>query len=297
MNNLVISSVLGELIEEHFLLATMGGKDCRLLVPGLTQKIAKEIHHYLQKQEINSYFVIGSDGADEPSEKNHFITAEGLTSKRIGSFVAVVAPGKLVYIQDSVRGSGGAIRSLAFSEEWPWIDHSIESLRFNGPVLDLLVQRWSSDKAEQAWLREFTLELLENIRSSSNRVHIFLEEIVGAFNSNLYPDVSGIREKFLCHSGVPYPRVHLLPVKQLVKDINELCRKIVIRCRREDGLRKQLEEGSFCYSYAFMVKYQSTEEDTYHGTIQISRLAFPVGGLDGKTARGDGQDVIKQVSG
>ncbi len=242
MNNLVISSVLGELIEKHFLLATRGGKDCRLLVPGLTRKIAKQIHHYLQKQGIKSYFVIGSDGADEPSEKDHFITAEGLTSKRIGSFVAVVTPGKLVYIQDSVRGSGGAIRSLSFSEEWPWIDHGIESLRFNGPVLDLLVQRWSSDKAKQDWLREFTLELLENTGSSSSRVHIFLEEIVGAFNSNLYPDVSGIREKFLCHSGVPYPRGHLLPVKQLVKDTNELCRKIVTRCRREDGLRKQLEE-------------------------------------------------------
>lgn len=242
MNNLIISSVLGELIEKHFLRATKGNKDCRLLVPGLTRKIAKEIHHYLQKRKINVYFVIGSDGADEPSEKDRFITAEGLTSKRIGSFVAVVAPGRLAYIQDSVRGSGGAIRSLAFSEEWPWINDGIESLRFNGPVLDLLVQRWSSDTAEQDWLREFTLELLENIRSSSNRVRIFLEEILGSFNSNLYPDVSGAREKFLYHSGVPYPNGQLLPVKQLIKNTNELRRKIVTRCHREDGLRRQLEE-------------------------------------------------------
>ena len=242
MDNLVISSVLGELVEKHFLLATEGGKDCRLLVPGLTQKVGKEIHHYLQKRQINSYFVIGSDGADEPSEQDRFITAEGLTSKRIGSFVAVVTPGKLAHIQDSVRGSGGAIRSLAFSEEWPWIDDGVEYLRFNGPVLDLLVQCWSNDKSEQIWLKEFALRLLEDIRSSSNRVHIFLEEILGSFNLNLYPDISGTREKFLCHSGVPCPGGQLLPVKQLSRTTNELCRKIVTRCHREDGLRKHLED-------------------------------------------------------
>ena len=242
MNNLIISGVLGELIEKHFLLATEGGKDCRLLVPGLTQRVGKEIHHYLQKQKINSYFVIGSDGTDEPSEKARFITAEGLTSKRIGSFVAVVIPGKLAHIQDSVRGSGGAIRSLVFSEEWPWIDDGIEYLRFNGPVLDLLVKNWSSDEEEQDWLKNFVLALLEDTRSSSNRVHVFLEEILGSFNPNLYPDVSCTREKFLCHSGVPRPSGQLLPVKQLVRKTNELCRKIVTRCHREEGLRKQMEE-------------------------------------------------------
>ena len=242
MDNLAISSVLGELVEQHVRLVTGEDKDCRLLVPGLTRKIAKGMHLYLRDNGVNSYLVVGPD-EEEPSESDHFITAIGLTSKRIGSFVGIVNPGQLVLIQDSIRGSGGTIRSLAFHEEWPWIDNGSESLQFDGPVLGLLVKRWSRDHEKQDWLREFVLRLLEHTRSSSNRAHIFLEEILGSFSPDLYPDVRCTREKFLYHVGVPWPEGSLPPVNQLVRDTALLSKRIVGRCRKEENLRNQLMEG------------------------------------------------------
>jgi DNA phosphorothioation-dependent restriction protein DptH len=96
-------------------------------VPGLTRTIAGQLHEYLLSKEINSYLVVGE--TDEPNEEKQYISANGLTSKRIGSFVVIAYPGQLIRIQDSVRGSGGAIRSIAFSEEWPWIDNGDEAFR------------------------------------------------------------------------------------------------------------------------------------------------------------------------
>ena len=168
MEMLAISRILGELIKNYFSSARDGDRDCRLLFPGLTRDIARQVHSYLMQQEIISYLVIDED--EQPNETDHLIRAVGLTSRRIGSFVAITSPGQLVHVQDSIRGSGGTIRSLAFSEEWPWIDNGSEPFRFDGPVLDALVQEWSTDPSDQEWLRRFTLEgLLEHTRTFSRR--------------------------------------------------------------------------------------------------------------------------------
>lgn len=241
MNRLTISNLLGELIERYVRSAADGNRDCRLLVPGLTRRIAHEIHEYLRKQEINSYLVIGED--EEPSESEHLIRAVGLTSKRIGSFVSIASPGQLAHIQDSIRGSGGIIRSLAFSEEWPWIDNGSEPFRFDGPVLQALVQRWSDDVNEQAWLHEFVLDaLLNHTRSNSRRAHILLEDMLGSFDPGLYPEISGIREKILCHVGVPRPSGALPTVSKLITDTSRLCKKIVSRCQKEEDIREQARD-------------------------------------------------------
>lgn len=238
MDRLTISSVLGELIAAYMRSAANGDRDCRLLVPGLTRKIAREVHEYLREQEINSYLVIGGD--EEPSEREHLIRAVGLTSKRIGSFVSIASPGQLVHIQDSIRGSGGTIRSLAFSEEWPWIDSGCEPFRFDGPVLEALVQRWSSDVSEQNWLREFVLDaLVEHTRSSSRRAYILLEDILGSFHSELYAEIPGTRQRLLCHAGVPCPSGTLPTISRLIRDTSRLCQKIVGRCQKEEDVREQ----------------------------------------------------------
>ena len=135
---LAVARVLGELLERYFRSSVDGNMGCRLLVPGLTRSIAGQLHDFLVGKGINSYLVISED--EEPSESTRLIRAVGLTSKRIGSFVAIASPGQLVHIQDSIRGSGGTIRSLAFSEEWPWIDNGSEPFRFDGPVLDSFVR-------------------------------------------------------------------------------------------------------------------------------------------------------------
>lgn len=235
---LAISRVLGELISAYTRLAKDGDREYRLLAPGLTQTIARELHEYLLNHGVNTFLVVGSN--EEPNEAKRLIRPVGLTSKRIGSFVAVASPGQLVHIQDSIRGSGGAIRSLAFSEEWPWIDSGSEPFRFSGPVLDALVQSWSTIPAEQDWLREFVLNgLLPYSRSSPERAALLLENILGSFDSSLYPAIKGVREKFLYHAGIPCPRGSLPSVAVLIRDTLRLCRKIVERCQREEDIRDQ----------------------------------------------------------
>ena len=238
---LTISKILGELIEEYVCLADDANRDCRLLVPGLTQKIAQQVHIYLFERNINSYLVIGPE--EEPSEKDRLISAIGLTSKRIGSFVAIANPGQLVHIQDSIRGSGGTIRSVAFSEEWPWIDNGCEPFRFNGPLLEKLIHSWSEDANEKDWLREFVLDaLLEFTGSSSKRTQILLEDILGSFHPELYTDISGVREKLLYHTGVPCVSGVLPDVEKLVRDTSRLCQRIVGRCQKEEDIREQARD-------------------------------------------------------
>jgi len=244
MNMLATSQVLARLIESYVRSASSGDRDCRLLVPGLTHRIAREVHGYLLRQGVSSYLVVGEE--EEPSETDRLIRAVGLTSRRIGSFVAVASPGQLVHIQDSIRGSGGTIRSLAFSEEWPWIDGGSEPFRFGGPVLDALIQEWSADPAEQEWLRDFTLDgLLEHTRSSSRRAQVLLEAILGSFDPTGYPGIADVRQKFLYHAGIPRPSGAVPAVPTTIRDSARLCQRVIERYQKDEGVRDQARDMIF----------------------------------------------------
>jgi hypothetical protein len=238
---LATSRVLGELIERYVRSASGGDRDCRLLVPGLTPKIARQVHGYLLQQRVSSYLVVGED--EQTSETDRLIRAVGLTSKRIGSFIAIADPGQLVHIQDSIRGSGGTIRSMTFSEEWPWIDNGSEPFRFDGPVLNSLVQAWSSDPVEQEWLRAFTLEgLLEPTRSCSRRAQILLEDTIGTFSATSYPGIGDVRLKLLYHAGIPCPSGTVPAVSRIVRDSARLCQRIIDRCQKDEDVREQARD-------------------------------------------------------
>ena len=238
---LTIARVLGELIENYVRASTSGNRDCRLLVPGLTRDISKQVHEHLIGKGISSYLVIGDD--DQPSETSNLIRPVGLTSRRIGSFVAIAVPGQLIHIQDSIRGSGGTIRSTSFSEEWPWIDNGGEAFRFDGPVLNRLVRDWSSDADEQSWIREFILDgLLPSTRATSRRGPLLLEDILGRFKSSLYPEISDIRQKLLFHSGVPLPADSIPQASKLILSSSKLCQKIVERCQKDENVRDQARD-------------------------------------------------------
>lgn len=241
MRMLAVARVLGELLERYVRSSIDGNRDCRLLIPGLTRNIARELHDYLLKNGVNSYLVIGE--GEEPSEREKLIRAAGLTSKRIGTFVAVASPGQLVHIQDSIRGSGGAIRSPAFSEEWPWIDDGSEQFRFDGPVLDCLVNRWSSDPEKQGWLHEFTLDgLIRYTKTSSRRTQLLLEDILGTFDASLYPEIEDVREKLLFHAGVPRPFGGVPPVAKLIQSSARLCHSVIERCQKDEDVRAQARD-------------------------------------------------------
>lgn len=238
---LSLSNILGELAVEYVHAALDGGRECRLIMPGLTIKLANEIHEFLLSREIISYLVISNDFS--PDENKKWIKPVGLTSRRIGSFVAIACPGQLVHIQDSIRGSGGAIRSLAFSEEWPWVDKGSEAFRFDGQVLDRLVRTWAHVKEEQEWLREFILKgLVESTRACSIRTRLLLEDILGNFGPSLYPSMDGVQRKLLFHCGVPSPSHDIPGVRILVHRTKRLCQKIVERCQKEDDIRGQVRD-------------------------------------------------------
>ena len=213
---LTISSILGRLIKEYHEDALTNDRDSRLVVPGLSAKIAQQVHEYLLDDGITSYLVIGNEIT--PDKGKSWIRPVGLTSKRIGSFVAVACPGQLAQIQDSIRGSGGTIRSDAFSEEWPWIDTGSESFRFDGPVLKELVSRWAETTEQRDWLSEFVLScLIPSTRTYSRRAALLLEEILGQFSPTVYPEINDVRLKMLFHAGLPCPEDELPSVDKLIR--------------------------------------------------------------------------------
>lgn len=232
-----ISLILGKLIAKYQEDALDNGRESRLVIPGLSNEIAQHIHEYLKVNGVSSFLVIGDELT--PNEEKFWIRPIGLTSKRIGSFVAIASPGQLAQIQDSIRGSGGTIRSVIFSEEWPWIDTGSEAFRFDGPVLKALVSQWAETEEQREWLYNFLLKcLVPGTISYPRRVNLLLEEILGKFSPSLYPKIKDVRLKLLFHAGLPYPGDPLPPVDKLIQTTSKLCEQIIDRCRKEGDIRQ-----------------------------------------------------------
>ena len=198
-----------------------------------------KIHEYLVTQNITSYLVIGEN--QSPNENRLWISPVGLTSKRIGSFVTVACPGQLARIQDSIRGSGGTIRSVVYSEEWPWIDVGSEAFRFDRVVLSRLASGWTESLVHCQWMIDFISQcLLPATRAFPRRTEFLLEGILGQFSPSLYPEITDIRLKMLFHTGFPHPGVEeeSLSVSNIKRNTSKLCERIVDRCRKEDDLRQ-----------------------------------------------------------
>jgi len=238
---LKIAEILGCIIRDYQEKARENDMDSRLVVPGPTKEISIDIHEFLRQNDINSYLVVGQDL--DPDGSKHWIHPVGLTSVRQGSFVAISCPGQLAHIQDSIKGSGGTIRSVSFSEEWPWIDNGNEAFRFDGPVLDMLISGWASREVEKEWLREFVLKyLIPSTRTFSKRAHLVLEEILGEFSPMLYPELDDVRLKMLFQSGLPRPTNSLVPVKRTIDKITKLCKVVVKRYCDEEDIRQQASD-------------------------------------------------------
>jgi hypothetical protein len=218
---LIISEILGDLIKQYQDRAKALNSEAtsRLVLPGLTDNIAKEIHNYLRNEGTTSYLIVGL----KSNEEEGCIKPEALTTRRIGSFVAVACKGQLSKVQDSIRGTSGVIRSDTFSEEWPWEDNQSELLRFEDQILPKLVTNWTENPDHQEWLKEFIIQLKFYIRSSPIREVIFLEEILGKFSNNLYEEIEDIREKILFHVGIPRPETILDDAKATLNAAKSDC--------------------------------------------------------------------------
>lgn len=243
----LLSRVLGDLAANHVVAVLSGERDCRLIFPGLTESLAVQLHEELRRRFATSevqglagtpvYLALDyPDSRREPDEAKGWLHYEAVTSVRYGSFVAVCMPKVLPKLHDSIRGSGGPIRGLTFADEWPWKDIGAEAFRFSGPVLDAMLDVWTQDAESRRWVRELILDGLLPATAplrDAVRVPLLLEEILGSFDTGLYPELADVVDKFCFHCGIPRvvsrakvaPAEHIDAVVRTAKALDDQRRK------------------------------------------------------------------------
>lgn len=239
----ILSRVLGDLAAKHVAAVQSTERDCRLIFPGLTESLAVELQDELRRrlarapagsgEGVPVYLALDSPGSGfAPDESKGWLHYEAVTSVRQGSFVTVCMPKVLPKLHDSIRGSGSPIRGLTFADEWPWKDTGMEAFRFNGPVLDAILDSWTTDTSSHEWIRDLVLEGLLPATAplrDALRVPLLLEQILGDFEPALYPGLDDVVDKFCFHSGIPRvvsrlavnPADHVEAVKRTAKALNE----------------------------------------------------------------------------
>ena len=240
-----ISKILGKLIEDYYKTTRQKDRECRILMPGLEKGIAKGIQTYLLSREIPSLLVV--DKSEEPIEEKGWIYPDGLTSKREGSLIIIVFPGEMAYIQDSIKGAGGTIRSIIFSDEWPWIDDGNDFFRFDGPFLERLLKIWTDVPDIQEWFHKFIIHgLLPATVNSHNRADLLLNKLIGSFSSSLYPNLLDIKEKFARHYGVPCDENDLRKDStSFIKSARDICEKVLeanTKLNIREDIKQRIEE-------------------------------------------------------
>ena len=244
---LPIAIALDAAIARYMEAAVNGRRDTRLLVPAPTPQIANDVHALLLRRATDRYRVyhVISD-TRKPDKKRCRIRPSGLTSLRLGSFVAMVDPGQLTHIHDSIRGTGGSVRVEAFSDEWPWIDSGMEPLQFDGPILQKLLENWglTVDHRDWKWIWDLVIKgLLSHTRTMSNRAEVLFERVLTHVDRNALADLPGVGEKLLFRAGIPRP----VPppsddIGKFVSEQTRLCHRIVEKHRDEVELREHLHD-------------------------------------------------------
>lgn len=241
--------VLSEIISEYFKEIHSVQNECRLLVPALTNNVGQDVHRILLEQGYPVYFVV-DEYIDKVDEGKRFLTPEALTSVRIGSFIAIVAPYQLAKIHDSVRGSGGAIRSQAFSEEWPWVPNENTSFDFYREILPRLMRHWYKEKPIKKNDVDWFTIILENIIKDlyvfqDRRIELF-ERILGSFSLDNNPEIASPYEKFLFHVGIPKLKLLLKDSKKYInagiQQIRSLGNKTQNILQKQTSIRTDLYE-------------------------------------------------------
>ena len=239
----ILSRVLGDLAVKHVGVVLSDERDCRLIIPGLTNRFAVELHEELRRRltagidgiafDIPVYLALDYPESQlAPNIAKGWLRYEAVTSVRHGSFVTVCMPKVLPKLHDSLRGTGSPIRGLTFADEWPWKDDGVEAFRFNGPVVDAMLDTWTGDPASRRWLRELILKGLVPATAPLRddvRVPLLLEGMLGSFERRLYPELGDVVDKFCFHCGIPRvvsredvnPADHVDAVKRTAKALEE----------------------------------------------------------------------------
>jgi hypothetical protein len=234
------SLVLSKLIEQYVATIDAAKGGYRLIVPGLTPLVAEQTQEIIRLKNLRSYIV----AEDDPSEERRRLLPVSLTTMRISSFIAIAEPGALADIRDSIRGSGGAVRSVAFTEEWPWIAATNESFDFKTRFLPELLNHWNAPAETRKWLESFIGQVLVKATvGDPQRSKILFESILGRFAPEAGSGCQDIREHLLMHCGVPKPPHLDKDASAVGQDTVALIRLINARVLHEEGIRKSLHEN------------------------------------------------------
>lgn len=239
--HLAVSKALAEVVSLRVRSELGSGRDCRLLIPGLTETISRQVHSRLTEsvEDLDVAVYLTARPDQQPDEAAGLVRPVALTSLRIGSFICIARPGHLSHIQDSVRGTGGTIRGPIYSEEWPWIDTGSEHFRFRDVVLPRLVRGWSSTEDEERWLTDMILDvLIGNTQSSHRRAETLLEDMLGNFDTERPSELPHVRARFLRHIGIACPDDNRWRPRAIAGDAERLARGIFNRCNDDPEIRR-----------------------------------------------------------
>ena len=200
----IVAETISELLADYHNSITEIGQESRLLVPGLTKKIAKSIHARLKDDNINSYLII--DDLEKASKEKRWLHCDAITSFRLGSMIINVEPGLLTGIQDSIYGAGaGKTVEKVFNDEWPWNDECLEGFDFELDFLTKLVRKWTSDDEVREWLTKVISKgLTPATISTTGRSEYLFDHLIDNFDPKELDGFNNIPEKFLYHVGAPY---------------------------------------------------------------------------------------------
>ena len=206
-----VASVIAQIAFNYIEAGRDAGSETRLLLPGLTDVIAKEIHGALTAKGKRSFLVVRDDGKSPPDKEIGHILADGLTSVREGEMLIVALPGQISRIQDSIIGSGGTVRGQAFSDEWPWIlVGENPTFSFSKAFLPGLVNAWHAPTGSQSWLVKLISQTIIPCSAGELRkAEIVLDDLLGDFRITRERDETDpsiwFNLEFLRHCGLPRP--------------------------------------------------------------------------------------------
>jgi hypothetical protein len=284
MNN-ALTAVLAELVRTYHVELKKGGVECRLALPALTEEIAVDLQKSLRKLSLNSYLVVPR--SQDTNKEEGWIRAEGVTSVRQGDMIVIVWPGEMSRIQDSVIGAGGAIRNFAFSDEWPWIDTSNEYFRFDGPVLEAVLDLWQIGQEHKEAYRAVLRYARDGSRNSMLRAPIFLDTMIGQFDPTSPSQIPHPVGRLLYHLGLPYSAATAWEDMEQVKNYHEDVQAVIGEL---EGRLKDVEGRS-----ELLNRITEIEPDAQIAAQLRSSLSNLINRI---TTRGDGkQDGILALHG
>ena len=276
----VVATVLADLVSNYLQGMGGAGAERRVVIPGLTPRIAKDLQILLEQSDIPTYLVIPRDGGLVPDAGKRWLYAEALTSVRHGSMIVVVFPGEISRIHESMIGTGGAIRSPIFSDEWPWVDDGNEFFSYRDRFMGSLLDQWQVPGESRLAFRSLLTHLTFATGANVARAKMLLEDILGGFVSAHGTGTPPVLEQFMRHAQVLRPITvnpsNTVAVNKMWADLGGFCSAVAARCA-EDGARIELSERAASLSPAhetaileMLDGILGNSESTTRGVLSIS---------------------------